>query len=334
MPYCIETQNLSKSFSIIKSYRDLLFHPWTKKVVTALEDVTIGIREGEIFILLGPNGAGKTTLIKILSTLILPSSGRALVNGLDVTRHGREVRRRIGYVVSDERSFYWRLTGRQNLMFFAALNNLSTEAAAVRIRRLLQFVELEQDADRMFKDYSTGMKQKLAIARGLLTDPDIIFMDEPSKALDPITAHNIRTLVKEMVRGRRKRAVLCATHNLQEAEELCDRIAIISRGSVKYVGTVDALKRTFLSEARYIIRVRDAGNDVVEGIKSIPLIKKLSVLQDVSSCDSIQLEAVLKEGNGNVSLIIEHIIRMGGRISSLHEREPTLDEVFTKVVLG
>lgn len=333
MAYCIETQDLSKSFTILKTYRDLFLHPFRKKRITALRDVNIGIREGELFAFLGPNGAGKTTLIKILNTLILPSSGKAYVNGLDVTTHGKEVRKNIGYVVSDERSFYWRLTGRQNLRFFATLNNLSAGDAAVRIRSLLEFVELEQDADRMFKDYSTGMRQKLAIARGLLTEPDIIFMDEPTKALDPITAHNIRKLIKEKVIGERKRSVLYATHNLKEAEELCDRLAIINKGSIQYVGTADALKKKFQHDTRYIIRVRNAENDLIKRIESIPSLQNLSVASKGPSPDYVQFEAVLDTSNGNISHIIEEIIKIGGNISSIYEKEPALEEVFSKVVL-
>ncbi|MFZ2199073.1 MAG: ABC transporter ATP-binding protein [Thermodesulfovibrionales bacterium] len=334
MSYCVETHNLSKRFSILKTYRDLFLHPFRKKEIIVLRDVNIGVREGELFALLGQNGAGKTTLIKILNTLVLPSSGNAYIKGLDVAKHGKEVRRKIGYVVSDERSFYWRLTGRQNLRFFSVLNNMSSEDAAIRIKRLLQFVDLDQDADRMFKDYSTGMRQKLAIARGLLTDPDIIFMDEPTKALDPITAHNIRMLVKEKIIGERKRTVFYATHNLQEAEELCDRIAIISKGAIKYVGTVEALKKEFQHEAHYIIRVRNADNNLIGRIEAIPLLKKLSVDSNGSSSDYIQFEAVLDASNGNITHVIEKIIQMGGNITSLYEKELTLEEAFSKVVLN
>ena len=333
MSYCIETHNLSKRFSILKTYGDLLLHPFRKKEIIALSNVNISIREGELFALLGPNGAGKTTLIKILNTLVLPSSGSAYVKGLDVAKYGKEVRKKIGYVVSDERSFSWRLTGRQNLRFFSVLNNISAVDAAARIQKLLRLVELDQDADRMFKDYSTGMRQKLAIARGLLTDPDIIFMDEPTKALDPITARHIRNLVKEKVIGERKRSVLYATHNLQEAEELCDRIAIISKGAIQYVGTVDALKKEFRHDAHYIIRVRNADNNLIGRIESVPLLKKLSVHADGSSCDYIQFEAVLDASNGNISHVIEKILQMGGNITSLHEKELTLEEAFSKVVL-
>ena len=333
MTYCIETQNLSKSFTAFRSYQDLLLHPFTKKEVPALREVTVSIRKGELFALLGPNGAGKTTLIKILSTLILPSSGKAFVNGWDVTTHGKEVRRTIGYVVSDERSFYWRLTGRQNLRFFAALNNLSAGEAGERVGRLLGIVDLDQDADRMFKDYSTGMRQKLAIARGLLTDPDIIFMDEPTKALDPISAQNIRDMVKEKIIREKKKSVLYATHNLQEAEQLCDRLAIISKGTIKDVGTVAELKKKFQPDARYIIRVRNAGTDLISRIALLPSLQMVSGQEDASNQDGVRFEVVLDASSGNISPIIKKIITMGGDITSLQEKEPSLEEVFSRVVL-
>lgn len=334
MNSCIETLNLSKRFDLLRTYGDLFLHPFRKREITALKDVNIKAGEGEFFALLGPNGAGKTTLIKILSTLILPSSGKAFVGGFDLATHDREVRRKIGYVVSDERSFYWRLTGRQNLNFFSALNNLSAGEAAARIKRLLQVVELEQDADRMFKDYSTGMRQKLAIARGLLTDPDIVFMDEPTRALDPISARHIRTLVKERVMGERKRSVLYATHNLQEAEELCNRIAIISNGAIRYTGSIGALKNEYRHNERYVVRVRQGGRDLAGEIGKMPLIKCLLIQPNGSLQDELQFEVELETGSGAILRIIEEISRKGWKVSSFFEKEPTLEEAFSNVISG
>jgi ABC-2 type transport system ATP-binding protein len=245
LSYSIETSNLTKRFPVIRGYLDMLLRPFRKKEVTALKDVNLQVKKGELFGLLGPNGAGKTTLIKILCTLILPTSGKAYVNGLEVTVDGKKIRKTIGYVVSDERSFYWRLTGRQNLRFFAQLNNLSNREGERRIKRLLNFMGLTADAERMVKDYSTGMRQKLAIARGLLTDPDIIFMDEPTKGLDPLISQSLRRLVREKLVEEEKRTVVFATHNLSEAEEMCDRIAIIDKGEVKKAGTVDEIKKGY-----------------------------------------------------------------------------------------
>lgn len=332
MDYCIEIEELSQRFSVLRSYRDLIVRPFQKKEITALSEVNLGVRKGEFFALLGPNGAGKTTLIKILATLILPSSGRALVHGLDVTRYGREVRRRIGYVVGDERSFYWRLTGRQNLRFFATLNNLSGGAAAVRIQQLLEFVGLEPDADRMFKDYSSGMRQKLAIARGLLTDPEIIFMDEPTKSLDPLTADAIRSFVREKMIGERKRTVLYATHNLREAEAMCDRLAIISRGSVKYVGAVNELKKKYAGDLRYLIRMRTADQDLIKRLESLRLSEKIAISVYGPSSDTVLLEVAADTEGRKISDIVAKIIAMGGQIISLLEKELTIEEVFSKVV--
>ncbi len=334
MSYCIETYNLTKRFPVIKGYRDLLLHPFRKKEITALSNVNIQMKRGELFGLLGPNGAGKTTLIKILCTLVLPTSGRAFVGGLDVAKDGRKIRRTIGYVVGDERSFYWRLTGKQNLRFFAKLNNISNREANLRIERLLDFMELTRDADRMFKDYSSGMRQKLAIARGLLTDPEIIFMDEPTRSLDPPTAQNLRKLIREKLVEEEKRTVVFATHNLQEAEELCDQIAIINKGEVKISGTVGEIKREMSSDKRYVIRLKGPENGLLERIYNIIPVKKVTPIPDssLSKSNNIQIEVEAIDGDGSISQVVKEIVDMGGKIYSFYEKEVSLGEFFSKVV--
>lgn len=332
MSYCIETHNLTKRFPVIKGYRDLLSHPFRKKEITALSNVSIRVTKGELFGLLGPNGAGKTTLIKILCTLVLPTSGEVFVHGLDVTRDGKKVRGEIGYVVGDERSFYWRLTGRQNLSFFAKLNNISNRESELRIKRLLEFMELTRDADRMFKDYSTGMRQKLAIARGLLTDPKIIFMDEPTKSLDPLTAQNLRKLIKEKMVGEEKKTVVFATHNLQEAEELCDRIAIIHKGGVKITGRVEEIKRRMSSDKRYVIRAKKLENGLLERIHNIASVKKVIPVSNGTLANSVQVDIEATDNDGSVSKVIKEILDAGGMIDSFYEKQISLEELFSKVV--
>jgi ABC-2 type transport system ATP-binding protein len=331
LSYSIETHNLTKRFPVTKGYRELLLHPFRKNEVTALSNVSIQVKKGELFGLLGPNGAGKTTLIKILCTLVLPSSGRAFVNGLDVTKDGRKIKGTIGYVVSDERSFYWRLTGRQNLRFFAKLNNISNGESELRIKRLLEFIELNRDADRMFKDYSTGMRQKLAIARGLLTDPKVIFMDEPTRSLDPLTAQNLRRLIKEKLVGEEEKTVVFATHNLQETEELCDRIAIIHEGEVKIAGEVEEIKRAFNSDKRYVIRLKGLENGLLKKIHSMPFIKGITPILNGSLPNGIQIEIETKE-DGAIFQVIKEIVDMDGEIYSLYEKEISLEELFSRVV--
>ena len=180
--FVIETQRLMKRFPRQRGWRNLLSPVYR----TALDGVDLQVRRGEVFGLLGPNGAGKTTIMKILATLVLPNGGRAFVDGLDVVKHGTEVRRRIGFVYGDERTFFWRLSVRENLLFYSALYRMPGDRARRRIDELLEIVGLTEAADVRMHYFSTGMKQRAAIARGVLTDPDIVFMDDPTRSLDPV----------------------------------------------------------------------------------------------------------------------------------------------------
>jgi ABC-2 type transport system ATP-binding protein len=320
--YCIETHRLIKHFPLIKGYRDLLLHPFSKREVVALRGVNLQIKPGELFGLLGTNGAGKTTLLKILCTLVLPTSGRALVQGLDVTQAGRQIRRLIGYVHSDERSFYWRLTGRQNLQFFARLNNLPKPSVANKINALLAAVGLSsEESDRLFKDYSTGMRKKLAIARGLLTDPDIIFMDEPANGLDPLATEQLRTLIQTLVKNEHKTVVL-ATHDLYEAEALCDRIAILSQGEVKLTGTVAQIKKAVNPAKHYVIRLENFDAVLRNRLKELVAIVEIKPVNGTL----VELE-VIEEGKP-ITALIEIVIGLGGKVSALYEKQTRLAQVF------
>lgn len=331
LAYIIETVNLSKKYPVLKGYRDIFLHPFRKKEIGALHNINIQVKEGDIFGLLGPNGAGKTTLIKILCTLVLPGAGSAYVKGYDVTRDEKSIRKLIGYVISEERSFYWRLSGRQNLRFFAKLNNITNRESEQRIERLLDFLDLDDDADRMFKDYSTGMRQKLAIARGLLTDPAILFMDEPTNGLDPVSAHNLKLLVKEKLVGEKKKTVIFATHNLRDAEELCSRIAIIQNGEVKVEGTLEDIKSQFNKSKRYVMRLRNPGNGVLEKIHDTALVKNIMPTLNGSS-GYTEIEFEIRQDNGSIHGLVKEIVDMGGEMFSVHEIEPTLEDLFSEIV--
>lgn len=204
----------------------------------------------------------------------------------------------------------------------------------MRIEHLLSFMELTRDANRMFKDYSTGMRQKLAIARGLLTDPEIIFMDEPTNGLDPVSAQKLRKLVKEKFVEEEKKTVIFATHNLHEAEELCDRIAIIHNGEVKVAGIVGDIKREFNSEKGYVIELKRPETDLLERIYRIAHVKKVVKTKDGSLPDTIQIEikTETREGHEDVFQIIKEIVDMGGKICSFYKKEISLREMFSRVV--
>lgn len=331
MSYIIETVNLSKKFPVLKGYRDIIFHPFRKKEITALHEINIQVKEGDIFGLLGPNGAGKTTLIKILCTLVLPSAGSAFVKGYNVTLDDKSIRRVIGYVISEERSFYWRLSGRQNLKFFAKLNNIPSRESDRRIERLLDFLDLAKDGHRMFKDYSTGMRQKLAIARGLLTDPAILFMDEPSSGLDPVSAHNLKQLVKEKLAGEEKKTVIFATHNLGDAEELCSSIAIIRNGEVGFAGQIEDVKLQFRDSKKYMMKLRSPETGPAGKIRNMPQVKRIMPLSNGSS-GLTEIEIETGQDNSSIQGFVREIVDMGGEIFSVYEIEPTLEDLFSKIV--
>jgi len=235
----LETHNLTKEFIRRKGFSSPR-RPFDKTVFTAVRDISLSIERGEIFGLLGPNGAGKTTLTKMLCTLLLPSSGSASICGFDLARQQAKVKSRIALISSEERSFYWRLSGRQNLDFFAALHGLSKKAARQRITEVLEIVEMSDAADRRFQEYSTGMKQRMGLARGLLADPEIFFMDEPTKGLDPIASWHLHEFIRNSLAEAGKTVVI-ATHHLAEAEQICDRVGIMYGGEMRASGQVKEL---------------------------------------------------------------------------------------------
>lgn len=243
MLYSVETINLSKGFLISRSLSEFILRPFgERKTNLVISSVNLKVKEGELFGLIGPNGAGKTTLIKVLCCLILPTCGKAKVAGFDILDNEDEVKKCIGLVNGDERSFYWRLTGRQNLQFFSSLYNLSSNEAENRIKELIDVLEID-GPDKRFQEYSAGMKQRLAIARGLLNSPKVLFMDEPTKSLDPRTAYNLRKFIKDKLSHQQGRSIFFATHNLDETEYLADRIAIMEKGSIRACDTVERLQK-------------------------------------------------------------------------------------------
>jgi len=238
----IETTRLTKTFTVPRGVVDLVRRRPAVDGITPVEEVDLVVEKGEVFGILGPNGAGKTTLIKILCTLILPTAGSARINGFDIEKESGRVRESIGLVTTDERSFYWRLTGRQNLEFFASLHNFYSDDARNMVDDLLGVVDLKYAADERFLNYSAGMKQRMAIARGLLNDPAVLFMDEPTRSLDPGAAQGLREFIKGEIVGERGKTIFISTHNLEEAEELCDRVAIFDDGRIKVIGSPADLK--------------------------------------------------------------------------------------------
>jgi len=329
MPAAISVQDLAKTFVKRRSLRDTITRPWGRpETVTALDGVTFTVPPGEIFGLLGPNGAGKTTLLKILSCLIIQTRGTARVNDVDTLRDEIRVKSSIGFVTSDERSFYWRLSGRENLRFFASLYNLPPERARRRCQELLGRLELSDKADHAFMTYSSGMKQRMAVARALLHDPPILFMDEPTRSLDPLAAKHLRALVQETLNRREGKTILLATHNLSEAEDLCSRIAILHKTRVRRMGTLAEVRSWALSRERYFIEVAGLNGDFAsyefEGGRVQAVAEPGAPL--------LRLRAELDRGGQALTHLLGGLIQRGGTIVSCTRHEASLQEIFDMTV--
>lgn len=239
----IEIRDLCKEFYGTRSLLDSTVTPFKKgrkKIV--LNKINLEVKKNELLCLVGLNGAGKTTLIKILCTLILPTQGRAFVNGYDIIKEEKKVRESIGLISSDERSFFWRLSGKENLNFFAALYNIPSRQIFKEVSRVIEIANIEEP-DKEFQQYSAGARQRLGIARSLLKEPEVLFMDEPTKSLDPLMADNFRGFIKEELIKKHKKTVFFTTHQLDEAEIMADRLAILDKGKIKAVGAIDELKK-------------------------------------------------------------------------------------------
>lgn len=250
----VRIAELSKSFPKRRSWPEIIRHPLRTERVEVLRGVSLAVERGEFFGLLGPNGAGKTTLFKILATLVLPEHGRVHVAGIDALADPSAVRALLTPVIADERSLNWRLTARENLQLFAALYAIPVQEREPAIQRLLDRVGLPDASNRMVGTFSSGMKQRLLIARALLARPSVLLLDEPTRSLDPISARDFRRFLREEIVDRHGCTVLLATHDADEAFELCDRLAVLDRGSVVATGTVKELSKA-AGENRYRIVV-------------------------------------------------------------------------------
>lgn len=212
-----------------------------KKEVKAVRGISFDVKKGEIFGLLGPNGAGKTTLIKMLTTMLIPSAGTIQILGLDPVKQHKELRPHINFILGGERNLYWRLSAYDNLAYFADLYKIPRSIQQVRIPELLKLVELEEVANRKVETFSKGMKQRLQIARGLLNNPEVLFLDEPSIGLDPVSARKLREILRAL--NEQGTTIVITTHYMYEADELCDRIAFINHGELIAIDTPQNLKQ-------------------------------------------------------------------------------------------
>jgi|FLYN01.1.fsa_nt_gi ABC-2 type transport system ATP-binding protein len=324
-PLAIETRNLGRVYKLRGPKRKD-----EPKELVALNGVNLEVPRGELFGLLGPNGAGKSTLIKILATLLLPTSGTALVDGLDVTRDMEEIRRRISMVSGGETSGYGLLTIEENLWMFARFYGLDNQTAKARIQEMMEVVGLSSRSRAKISDLSTGQRQKMNFVRGFISDPIVVFLDEPTLGLDVTAARDVRGFVKQWMHDHPDRTVLLTTHYMAEADELCDRLAIIDQGKVLACDTPQNLKHRLQREAIFNLKVgplgpRPSKEDMLE---AVPGVRQVAVAERDGHTD---LDLILA-GEEVLSNVLAHLARRGSNLIALEKREPTLEDVFVDLV--
>ncbi len=296
-----------------------------KRETVALRGLNLSVPRGSVFGLLGPNGAGKTTTVRILSTLLTPSGGRACVQGFDVMKQTSQVRRSIGFVLGGDRGLYGRLTGKENLEYFAALNHVEPRLASRRADELLEKVGLFERRDSLVEQYSRGMKQRLHIARGLLTDPEVVFMDEPTIGLDPQVAQEVRSIIPQL--AAQGKTVLLTTHYMFEADVLCERLALIDRGEIVASGSPSEIKQR-VSQIRVIeLQLHETPPGLVESITAL-----LGVVGAIASPDGLLTRLTVQvRPNADVRDAVLSLIAED-QLESVLEREPTLEEAYLSIL--
>jgi len=315
----VSIKNLSKtyptSFPRLKKFLRLEIKP----AVEALRNVSFEIKTGEIFGLIGRNGAGKTTLTKIIATLIQPTSGKISVKNYDSVDDEVTVRSLVGLATAEERSFYWRLTAEQNLLFFARLYGMKDAEARRRIGEMFEQLNLTELAKRRFSELSTGNKQRLAIARAILPKPPILLLDEPTRSLDPLAAADMR----ELILSFKGISILLTSHNLSEVEELCNRVAIISKGEIRAIDTPLNLRR----QTKQTQRVKITLTALSEKILQEKLSSKLRNFTVENSAETVLISFEREPDDELLGETISYLAENGARIIDVETENPTLLDV-------
>lgn len=309
---CIKVINVSRNFKVSKKISQ-------NGVVEAVKDLSFSVQKGEILGILGPNGAGKSTTIKMMITMLLPTKGKISILGYDSYYDRKLIRNKINVVFGGERGMYWKLSGYENLLYFAQLYKIPRKEADQKIHKLLDEFGLTKYKDMTVNKYSTGMKQKLHFVRALLNDPEIIFLDEPTNGMDPQTANHVRDIILEF--KKKGKTIILATHNMLEADKLCDRILIMNKGKIVKIGKPEELK-AYLKTDRVLIKIRgnlDANFSELLNIKK----EHIKIVRE-DDCTSLYILG----NNINISSLVKQIIDLGFAVIFVSQVIPELEEVY------
>lgn len=300
----------------------------TKEVV-AVDGISFDVRDGELFGLLGPNGAGKTTTVKMLTTLLIPTGGSATILGHDVVRGADAIRSRVGFIFGGERGLYWRLSAKDNLRYFADLYHVDPDVAKRRLPELLDLVGLSGREDEKVEGYSRGMRQRLHVARCLLHDPQVLFLDEPTMGLDPVGARELRQVINNLV--AQDKTVLLTTHYMFEADALCERIGVINHGKIVALDTPEGLKRHVEDLSVVELEVFGIAGEMVDLLRQMPEVDTVSV-ENRDQKQALRVHSRL--GSAIVPQLMQRLDGNGVRIGRVTVREPTLEDAYVRLVGG
>ncbi len=316
----IEVTHLRRIF---KSYIGVIKRK--SKELVAVDDISFSIEDGELFGLLGPNGAGKTTTVKMLTTLLIPTSGTATIRGFDIVKQAEEIRRRIGFIFGGERGLYWRLSGIDNLRYFASLYGVDPDVSKKRIPYLLELMGLRDRGEEKVDAYSRGMKQRLHVARTLLHDPDILFLDEPTIGLDPVGAREFRPVILDL--QTEKKTILLTTHYMFEADSLCNRVAVINHGRIVALDTPSGLKSQVRDLNVVEVEMFGLPASMLDGLRALPFVDSLAVE------DNDQRQTLLVQTARGAEAVPDLLAALGGlKIGRVIVREPTLEDAYVRLV--
>ncbi len=318
----VEVKQLSKTF---ETREGGVFRKVSKKIV-AVDAIDFSVPKGEIFGLLGPNGAGKTTSVKMLCTLITPTSGDAYINNFSIAKDQQKVRENLGVMLTGERTLYWKLTGQENLEYFAALYHMDSTYAKKRIHELLDLVGLRERQDTLVENYSTGMRIRLSFTKALLNEAPVLLFDEPTASLDPQSSHLIRDIIRDL--KRQGHAIILTTHNMEEADALSDRVAIIDHGKIVVLGSPSELKQKVKSSDIIEIEARNVAEQTVDALQSFSEVSKVAITSSTQGSETQLLRVHVEKGKEVLPRILEFFVRKQVTITKVSFIEPTLEDVF------
>jgi ABC-2 type transport system ATP-binding protein len=327
----VQMDRLTKRFPIRRTWYEMMRHPLATEHATAVNAVSCTIHAGELFGLLGPNGAGKTTLFKMLTSSTTPDEGRATVLGYDAELENREVRSLVACVWANERNLFWRLSARENLRLFATLYKLHGAQRKKRIDEVLECVELADCGEKMVATFSSGMKQRLLIARALLSQPKLLLLDEPTRSLDPISARRFRDFLRTEIVGRKGCTVVLATHNTEEAMELCDRVAILDHGRLLAVGTSGDLGRQF-GDQIYSLWTRSPDHPAILMLDAEHRVRILEVLRAENEGGWYRVTLEMQGGMDRSVEILNCLVQSGVDVARFEHRTLSLADLIERVV--